>query len=61
MKTKIMKFFRDENGAAALEYGLVVALVGVALIVALQELGQTLASMYDNIGDALASIAGRMR
>lgn len=54
-------FIRDESGATAIEYGLIVSLIGVALTVSLHELGQSLSSMFENIGRALDSVAARMR
>jgi pilus assembly protein Flp/PilA len=55
------RFIRDENGATAIEYGLIASLIGVALTVSLQELGQTLSSMFENIGRALDNVSARMR
>ena len=57
----IKSFLRDESGATAIEYGLIVSLIGVALTVALQELGQSLSAMFGDIGRALDSVAARMR
>ena len=37
--TKIVSFLRDESGAAAAEYAIVLALVGVAIVTALGLLG----------------------
>jgi pilus assembly protein Flp/PilA len=38
--------YRDESGATALEYGLIAALVSVASIVALTQLGGSLTGIY---------------
>ena len=32
--TKILSFFRDESGASAAEYALILAIVGVGIVVA---------------------------
>jgi pilus assembly protein Flp/PilA len=45
----IRKFLRDENGATAIEYGLIAALVAVACIVALEAMGTSLSSMFDAV------------
>lgn len=40
------RFLRDESGAAAIEYGLVAALVSVGAIIALEALGGHLSSLF---------------
>lgn len=44
-------FLGDESGATAIEYGLIAALVGVAIIVAVAELGVTLGDLYGGVKD----------
>ncbi len=46
----------DEQGAAAIEYGLLAALVGVALFAGAQLLGTSLNGVFENIGTFLASV-----
>lgn len=53
MKT-INKFFRDEAGATAIEYGLIAALIAVALIVVLGNLGGELNTTFETTSSALA-------
>jgi len=45
------KFLRDENGATAIEYGLIASLVAVAIIAAVSELGDTLGDLYGGVKD----------
>jgi pilus assembly protein Flp/PilA len=52
-------FLRDESGATAIEYALIAALIGTALIVALQSLGQTVSDMYAGIGRARDDVVAR--
>lgn len=47
-------FIADENGATAIEYGLIAALVAVACITALQTLGQNLIATFTEVSDNLA-------
>jgi pilus assembly protein Flp/PilA len=54
---RIKKFFKDESGAAAVEYGLLVALIAVAIIVAVRTLGTNLSTTFTNAGDAVATAA----
>ncbi|KQS59830.1 pilus assembly protein [Geodermatophilus sp. Leaf369] len=44
---------RDEKGATAVEYGLLVGLIAVAIIVAVTFLGDSLTGLFNNIGNAL--------
>lgn len=48
-----MKFFnkilRDEQGATAIEYGLIAALIAVAAITAMGSLGNELSSTFNHI------------
>ncbi|MEX2486299.1 MAG: Flp family type IVb pilin [Nitriliruptoraceae bacterium] len=44
---------RQEEGASAVEYGLLVGLIAVAIIVAVTLLGDNLAIMFNNIANAI--------
>ncbi len=52
-----MTFFknlvRDEQGATAIEYGLIAALIAVAAITAMTALGTSLESTFDNVSTTL--------
>lgn len=52
-----MKFFnkllRDEQGATAIEYGLIAALIAVAAIAAMQGLGEQLESTFSTVSTCL--------
>jgi pilus assembly protein Flp/PilA len=52
MKT-IAKFMRDDSGATAIEYGLIAALIAVALIAAATLVGGKLGDLFNYIGDQL--------
>jgi pilus assembly protein Flp/PilA len=49
MPAAIRRFACDESGATAIEYGLIGALVSVAIIVGAGALGSNLKIMYDAI------------
>ncbi len=54
-----VKFVKDESGATAIEYGLIAALVSVAAVVALQNLGTSLNAMFSVVSGTLdAAVAG---
>jgi pilus assembly protein Flp/PilA len=43
------KFLKDESGATAIEYGLIAALVAVAIVTALSTLGGSLSTLFTNV------------
>jgi pilus assembly protein Flp/PilA len=49
------RFMNDEQGATAIEYGLIAALVAVGLIVALSVLGNNLSSQFNYIGSTIGA------
>jgi len=49
----IGNFFWDEGGAAAVEYGLLVALIAVAIIFAVTLLGQNLCKVFTGVANAV--------
>ena len=58
MFAKMIAFVRDEDGATAIEYGLIAALVSVAAIGALSALGDSLNVIFDMVSSELTSAAG---
>ncbi|PPJ48182.1 Flp family type IVb pilin [Rhizobium sp. KAs_5_22] len=52
--TKIFaRFFKDESGATAIEYGLIAALISVALITGASTLGNSLNDTFTNLSTEL--------
>ena len=47
------KFLKDESGATAIEYGLIAALVAVAIVGALTTLGTGLTTMFGKVNSDL--------
>ena len=47
------KFLKDESGATAIEYGLIAALVAVAIVGALTTLGTGLTGMFTKVNSDL--------
>jgi pilus assembly protein Flp/PilA len=47
------RFAQDESGATAIEYGLIAALVAVAIITALTTLGTDLTDTFTSVSEAL--------
>lgn len=49
------RFWRDERGVTAIEYGLIAALIGVAILVATTNLGTKLSSVFSGIDTKLVA------
>ena len=49
----IRKFVKDDSGATAIEYGLIAALVSVAIIAMLTTLGTELGNTFTNVATEL--------
>jgi pilus assembly protein Flp/PilA len=51
------KFVKDDSGATAIEYGLIAALVSVAIIAALSVLGDNLNATFSAVANNLNAAA----
>jgi len=51
----IAKFIRDEQGATAIEYGLIAALIAVVIITALTLVGTNLNGTFSKVASAAGS------
>jgi pilus assembly protein Flp/PilA len=54
--TKFVSFLKDESGAAAAEYALILAIVGSALAAAALGLGNSIAGALNNAGDQIEAV-----
>jgi pilus assembly protein Flp/PilA len=52
---RVKNFFKDESGASAVEYGLLVALIAVVIITAVTTLGTNLSTKFDAAATAVGS------
>ena len=53
-KMKILsKIMKNEDGATAIEYGLIAALIAVAAIVAMGNLGDNLSNTFNDVNNSL--------
>ena len=50
---KFLKLIRNEEGATAIEYGLIAALIAVAAIGAMQGIGNSLNNTFNNVSTTL--------
>jgi pilus assembly protein Flp/PilA len=54
MKALIQRFKADEDGATAIEYGLIAALIAVAIIAAVRTLGTSLSGTFTSVNDEIS-------
>ncbi|WP_206456347.1 Flp family type IVb pilin [Aurantimonas marina] len=55
MSKQFMRFINDESGATAIEYGLIAALIGTAIIAGATTLGGNLSSSFSSIAGTVKS------
>ena len=58
MVKQILDFLRDEEGASAVEYGLIVGLIAVLLVFTLGQLGGGLNGLFGTVSDSVTDAAG---
>ena len=51
---KLMRFFKDEDGATAVEYALMVALIAGVIVGAVTYLGESARDRFTAAGDSIA-------
>jgi pilus assembly protein Flp/PilA len=54
MQKFVARFVKDESGATAIEYGLIAALIAVAIITAATQLGTQIATTFGKVKDEMA-------
>lgn len=57
MQNLIKNFINDESGATAIEYGLIAALIAVAMIAGASQLGNSIDDKFTDIAGALDAVA----
>lgn len=50
-------FFKDESGASAVEYGLLVALIAVVIIGAVTALGSSISTMFTGVATSIGTVS----
>jgi pilus assembly protein Flp/PilA len=53
MKDVIVRFWRDQSGATAIEYGLIAAGISIAILAVVNGLGTNLKNKYTSINNSL--------
>jgi pilus assembly protein Flp/PilA len=52
------RFLKDESGATAIEYGLIAALISVALVAGATTLGNTLSTTFNDLSTKMTDAQG---
>jgi pilus assembly protein Flp/PilA len=50
---KVIKFLKNKSGATAIEYGLIAALIAVAVIGGVSQLGTSVNATFNDVSDAM--------
>ncbi|TPN89522.1 Flp family type IVb pilin [Mesorhizobium sp. CU2] len=58
MSNLVARFVKDESGATAIEYGLIAALIALAIMVGASALGTALNAKFQNIANTLNGAGG---
>ena len=53
MKEKLLGFLRDEEGATAVEYGIMVAMIAAVIIATVYIVGQKTKNGFENVNSAM--------
>jgi pilus assembly protein Flp/PilA len=53
MRESILRILADESGATAIEYGLIAALISVAAIAAMTNVGNNLKAIFNTVANNL--------
>ena len=53
MQNLVTRFIKDESGATAIEYGLIAALIAVALIAGATQLGDSIDTKFKDVSTTL--------
>ena len=53
MRSAVARFKRCQSGATAIEYGLIAALIAIAILAVLGLIGSNLTSIFESVNSAL--------
>ena len=57
LQTIFRRFGKDESGSNALEYGLIIGLISLAIVAGATAAGTALGTMFNSIGTAISGFA----
>jgi pilus assembly protein Flp/PilA len=53
MAKLVNRFYKDESGATAIEYGLIAALIALAIVAGATTLGNEIGNLFNKVGNKL--------
>lgn len=53
MAKLVTRFYKDESGATAIEYGLIAALIALAIVAGATTLGNEIGNLFNRVGKKL--------
>lgn len=53
MNKVFARFFKDESGATAIEYGLIAGLISVVIITAVTKVGTSISGKFNSVANSL--------
>ncbi len=56
MQGTVAAFLRDESGATAIEYGLIVTMIAVGALLAFTTLGNGLQTLFNNVDERVGNV-----
>jgi len=59
LKCRIRAFGRDESGNIAIEYGLIAAMIFLAIVVSASNMGNSVNNLYQKIGNAVTTASAK--
>jgi pilus assembly protein Flp/PilA len=57
----LKQFARDESGATAIEYSLILALIAMAAVAAMPGLGQSISNMFTTVSGDIAGVVAYIK
>jgi pilus assembly protein Flp/PilA len=52
----LLRFWRDENAATAIEYGLIAVGISVVIVATVNSIGTSVKSLFTNVSTGLANV-----
>lgn len=58
IKSRVIAFVSEEDGATAIEYALIAALIAIAIVAAVQSAGISIRGLFQNVATTLSTGTG---
>ncbi len=54
--SELVRFFQEEDGVTAIEYGLIAALIAIVIIIAVTAAGGALSALFQLVADTINAV-----